>query len=297
MATKGVSTAFGKAVVTARYQNGEVNCAVGIDLKQLTPASSATPLVSATQPIQPSADSDSRSESVTGKRAARHKSEKAHKSSVPSQLPPGAILVLTFEEDTLRRENGKLVTVADLSGKGHAVTVHDAVVVEGRVGKGLEFGDGRYVEVQGPFLTGNQPRTFAVWMKATERHARYAFMQGPDRPHEGFGIAAPNIWKFLSSSGDRLATTARVDADWHHHAVTYDRAQVCYYYDARVVLAAHIDLHTAAGPLILGGGASKGNNFKGVIDEVAVFDRALSEYEVQQLYQMGKSGHPLASPR
>ena len=37
-----------------------------------------------------------------------------------------------------------------------------------------------------------------------------------------------------------------------------------------------------------------GRYFQGLIDEVAIFNRALSEDEIQLLFQLGKRGEPLA---
>ena len=46
----------------------------------------------------------------------------------------------------------------------------------------------------------------------------------------------------------------------------------------------------------LASGQDKQLYFRGIIDEVAVFRRALSEQEIQALFQLALQGEPLAKP-
>jgi len=84
-------------------------------------------------------------------------------------VPSEAILFLTFENDTLRREKGRLIEVIDLA-RGIVGKVHgDAIIVRGKVGNGLEVGEGwNGVKFEGTFPTGSHPRTMAAWLKQTE---------------------------------------------------------------------------------------------------------------------------------
>ena len=205
----------------------------------------------------------------------------------------GALLILTFENDTLRRKNDVLTEVADLSGRGLVGKIKDAVVVPGKVGNGLELGDGRNFKVAGDFPMGKEPRTMAVWLKQTEANrSGCALFYGKVTDASGFGIYGGNVWKFVGwGKATTVSTNLQVDTDWHHHCVTYDGREVRYYFDARMVAEQSIDLDTGPGSLISGGSV---NIFHGVIDEVALFDRALPADEVQQLYRMGVDGESLA---
>ena len=69
---------------------------------------------------------------------------------------------------------------------------------------------------------------------------------------------------------------------WTHLATTYDGAQVRLYVNGRLVAGApqHGPLRDGSGALRLGG-TSAGEWFDGLIDEVRVYDRALTGGELQ----------------
>ena len=117
-----------------------------------------------------------------------------------SGVPPGAVLILTFENDTLRRENNVLAEVADLSGKGLVGKVEGALVVAGKVGNGLELGDDRYLEIKGEFPSGKQSRTFAAWFKQTENEPRLQFALTQGSGLLRAGLWHPGVWSLGSQS-------------------------------------------------------------------------------------------------
>ena len=215
-----------------------------------------------------------------------------------SGVPPGAVLILTFENDTLRRENNVLAEVADLSGKGLVGKVKGALVVAGKVGNGLELGNDRYLEIKGEFPSGKQSRTFAAWFKQTESEPRlqFALTQGAGDPERGFGIQAFGVWGVNQRGSPPVKTSVHLDNAWHHHCLIYDGEHVMYFIDARLAAKERKTWATSPGPLILGAGYSYMHNFRGVIDEVAVFDRALSVAEVHRIYEMGENGVHLSVP-
>jgi hypothetical protein len=71
---------------------------------------------------------------------------------------------------------------------------------------------------------------------------------------------------------------------WTHLAVTYDGAAIRLYVNGvSVAVAARTgDLATTTNSLQIGGDSIYGQYFKGLIDEVRVYDRALSQTEIQQ---------------
>ncbi len=82
---------------------------------------------------------------------------------------------------------------------------------------------------------------------------------------------------------------------WTHHVVVKTGNKLAYYRDGVVMV--NTNTITAAPinpqPLSLGGQGTQ-ERWKGLADEVAIFDRALSEAEVQQVFALGKAGRPLA---
>lgn len=100
-------------------------------------------------------------------------------------------------------------------------------------------------------------------------------------------------------SWDRVGLDLR-DGKWHHVAVTVERASTTgakLYVDGRVIgtfdpTPAQGDLTTDQ-PLIIGLHPSYPNydgNFRGGIDEISLYKRALSPKEIEGIYQAGRAG-------
>ena len=203
--------------------------------------------------------------------------ERGFSAAAHSELPSGAILVLTFEEETLQRKDGVL-WVCDARGSGLVGKFQNGVVVEGKVGKGLEFGldmHNHYFK-EGSFAC---PRTMAAWLKQQTGGGDYQAVLF----YGNFGIVGGAVWKF--DIGDIwISTRLKPDDAWHHHCVTYDGENLRYYFDGRVVAQRNKACEVIPGKFMIA------RNFVGVVDEVALFDRALSPNEVEQVYQLGVNG-------
>lgn len=78
---------------------------------------------------------------------------------------------------------------------------------------------------------------------------------------------------------------APIDGNWHHLVITFDRETLRLYIDG--VPKASMQYRTPASinpfPLLIGDG------FQGAVDEVEVYDRALSGDEVRDLHRVGRS--------
>ena len=134
------------------------------------------------------------------------------------QVPHGSVLILTFEKDSLRQENEVLTGVADLSGNGLVGKVNGGLVVPGKVGNGIEFKVGDYIDIQGDFPTRRKPRTLVAWVKAGEGEGNrciitYGHCKNAKNRVFGLMIAGGN-WRFYDNFGG-LATEIPADFDWH----------------------------------------------------------------------------------
>ena len=71
-------------------------------------------------------------------------------------------------------------------------------------------------------------------------------------------------------------------ATWHHLAATYDRTNLRIYLDGVQVGTRALtgSIGVSANPLRIGGNAIWGENFAGLIDDVRVFNRALTPAEL-----------------
>ena len=76
------------------------------------------------------------------------------------------------------------------------------------------------------------------------------------------------------------------DGQWHHIVGVYDGAKLCLYVDGRldnsVEVSKSIDTNDA--PVCIGGHSEKGERcWNGLIDEVRIYDYALSQNEIAAL--------------
>jgi Concanavalin A-like lectin/glucanases superfamily/Domain of unknown function (DUF1929)/Bacterial Ig domain/Glyoxal oxidase N-terminus/Glucodextranase, domain B len=96
--------------------------------------------------------------------------------------------------------------------------------------------------------------------------------------------------------GTTYGTAALVANTWTHLAVTYDRVTLRLYVNGVQVssLAATAAIATSTNPLQIGGDSIYGQFFQGMIDEVRVYNRALTPPEIQNdvITPVGNGGTP-----
>lgn len=114
--------------------------------------------------------------------------------------------------------------------------------------------------------------------------------------HE-WGAAGNNVEKFSPSA------IISVDSLWHHIAVIRNTAdnKYTFFIDGTLdspVPTSYTNGHDPSGgnsnsiSLSIGGSAT-GENFKGLIDEVTIFNQALTPAEVLAIYNLGNAGNPM----
>jgi hypothetical protein len=215
---------------------------------------------------------------------------KQPRSAQGGKLLAGAVFGMNFDPDF----HG-IVPFLGFRGNAYTGDGRGATSVEGKVGKALRFSNGSTLTVKGKFPSGRQPRTISVWLKPTEgkEDQGYALVCGD--PQAGKEIFAIQIirgnWFFTPLGGlAPVDTHVAADAAWHHHCLVYDGKYLLYTIDGAPAMPVPLDLNTSAGVLCLGGLFANRVSFSGDIDELVVYDRALSPMEIQQLYQMGEDG-------
>jgi len=104
-------------------------------------------------------------------------------------------------------------------------------------------------------------------------------LPSPDPPP----LLAAGGGTFAGATGHADAREAEPVRQWSHLAVTYDGAAVVLFLDGEAVSRhpAAGDISSTADPLWIGGNHPYGEHFQGLIDEVRVYDRALSGQEVR----------------
>ncbi len=187
----------------------------------------------------------------------------------------------------------------DRSGRG----LHGSIVnmgtttapVRGRVGQALNFaGSTEYIEVPQP-LSGT-PFTIAMWFYPTAINGSFEILySGTDNIDLQlfFHQASKELTTSIENDerGAGLILTSSTINKWHHIVWTYDGARRRVYINGAVThdtadttsLTIN-DSNVRFGKLLNG----LGYTLQGRIDEVRVYNRALSDVEAKRLYTMGR---------
>ena len=204
----------------------------------------------------------------------------------------GLVAAYGFEETSGTR-------ATDSSGKGNNGTLSNATrTTQGKFGRALSFnGSNSLVTVaDNASLDLTSGMTLSAWVYPTSQTANRTTVIMKERSG---GLA----WSLSASSNvKRPNTTTRIgnkDVNvtggsqlpintWTHLAATFDgRTQILYVNGVRVAARAPIGtLNVSANPLRIGGNTVLANQyFKGLIDEVRVYNRALTQKEIAAVSQ------------
>ncbi len=214
---------------------------------------------------------------------------------VPSEPDNSALLVsYPFDE-------GAGTQTADVSGQGnHGIVGGDPQWVAGVDGSAIAF-DGRndYVTAQKSLLSDLGQFTIACWIKADTASADRSGLVGQNDCVE-YGFASPNTLQIWTPGGGSLNYTWPYDdTDWHHIAAVGDGTSLTIYLDGRSVATGGsptTNYGASTFPLNIAGDGvfdAVGNAFFGQLDDVRVYNQALSPEELA-----GLAGHtaPLQKP-
>ncbi len=195
--------------------------------------------------------------------------------------------------------------VSDVVGSSHGKNVSAAVPVAGRVGTGLEFVEvGDHVNVPNQLaLNPTAALTIALWIRPAvtlsgDSLSKYDFFV-KEYSGAGFALQAGYATGFRALIGGGIAKASGktwAPGVWHHLAGTWDGSYVRLYIDGQFAdeKSKSTPLAPYTGDLLIGGtGDGTDGWFLGTVDEVALWDVALSAAEIQKLYDLGNQGLPL----
>lgn len=210
-------------------------------------------------------------------------------------------------------------TAKDNSGNGHdGVIQNNAQCTEGKNGKVLSFnGSSQFVEVQDPnsdFATTNL--SISVWINPSDSQMDYAAII--DKSHTSasdaisgwvlqkspIGDGLPFYFAYCTntpycSSWDTGDGSQRVTVNtnnWSHLVITKQGGDVAYYLNNQFVSKqtySFSEYTKTSLPLLIGAvnqqGGANARYFNGLIDELRVYNRALTDTEVKTLYNQGSA--------
>lgn len=206
------------------------------------------------------------------------------------QPPAGSGLVLAYSFD-----EGAGTQVADASGSGNTGTIKSARwTTSGKFGKALNF-DGRRAMVVVPdsaSLRLSMGMTLAAWVRPANvtTNWRDLIVKGDDEyalfASSSNGVPAAGLRAGGAGAKSVIFDTSALPANvWSHVAATYDGSNLRLYRNGVQVSVTAVGggpMQTGTGALQIGGDALYGRFFKGGLDELRVYNRALSDAEIGQ---------------
>jgi len=190
-------------------------------------------------------------------------------------------------------EEASGTTVADASSQGNKGTIRGATrITTGRFGKALFFdGVNDWVTVNdAASLDLTTKMTLEAWVYPTEDMSGWDTVLVKERSggsvyylYANSPTSQPGMGVFIGAYRNLRGGTWLLRNTWTHLAATYDGTTERLYVNGTQVAQRPQTgpIQVSSGPLRLGGNSVWGEFFKGRIDEVRIYNRALSATEIQ----------------
>ncbi|MHC4641048.1 MAG: FG-GAP-like repeat-containing protein [Planctomycetota bacterium] len=202
----------------------------------------------------------------------------------PPGLTEGLILYYSFYTDS------DPATVVDISGKNNHGQVNGAKYISDEVlGGAMSFdGQGDFVSVPNVLF---KEFTFSAWVKTLTsniNNRRIFTLSDGEQCYGLQGNVGGGVGVYVSDNVEINEYNWHLGKYmWTHITVTHDGRRFAIYKNGRLTEAGNIETNGVTGMLYIGGTSShRGDFWYGMIDEVAIFNRALTDGEVKQLYSM-----------
>jgi fibronectin type 3 domain-containing protein len=205
--------------------------------------------------------------------------------TVSNLAPSSLVAAYAFSE-------GSGPTSADATGLGHTVTVGSASwIASGHTGNALSFNGttARSTVADANDLDLSSAMTLMAWVypNVTPQSWRTILHKETDVYYLFAGSSGPGTaggGTFGSGNVNAYGPSALPAGTWTHVATTYDGTTVRLYVGGTLVASAPAtgSILSSSSPLSIGGTAAYGEYFNGRIDDVRVYNRALSAAEIQQ---------------
>jgi hypothetical protein len=193
----------------------------------------------------------------------------------------------------------------DLISTNHG-TINGAILAPAKIGRGFSFESGQSVQVVDSAALSPSKLTIEAWIKTASSDEWGSMIAAKEGPGAVFGyefLVLPSSiggrLRFLLNGGagssDLVGTTNVLDNQFHHVAATYDGAAMRLYVDG-VLDAEHPVVTTVAyspgSPLNIGRrfGHVLATPYSGLIDELTLYNRALTGPEINTIYNAGTVG-------
>ena len=205
--------------------------------------------------------------------------------AAPAPVKRGLVAAYGFNEG-----NSKGLKFGDASGHRNGAVGRGVRRVKGKIGRGVQFnGRSSWLTVGGrASLNLRRGMTLEAWVKPRAQSGRRSIVtkQGGGTSAYALHAATPRGLSAAAAVGGRTRPVVRAAAvplgKWTHVAATYDGSRLRLYRNGELVASkvASGPIRSSRGPLRIGGNSIGREWFKGVIDEVRIYRRALSRKEI-----------------
>lgn len=199
----------------------------------------------------------------------------------------------------LHLDEGSGTTAYDSSRYGNHGTISDASWIDGRYGKALSFdGVNDYVSIpHSGSLDLQNALTLAVWVYRTRAATEWIMNKNYDsatNTQYGILIRDSHSIELYLNGGARVTYTLNTVGRWAHIVCVWDGSTARIYVDGELKASASYSATLTSQPYALTlacrkttGGVPGAYWFQGYLDEVRIYNRALSEEEIKALYEAG----------
>jgi len=204
------------------------------------------------------------------------------------------VLALNFNNNSAIGESSTLAV--DISKYGNNGTIYGATWVDGKFGKALSFdGENDYVEVSDDeSLDITDAITIEAWVKAESANFGTDWIRTiikKDlayilRIEEGTNKLSLHVWTNNTADSQCEVSLDWTTGEWYHVVGTYDGSYQRIYRNGLVVQTQGLTgiIDTSTKNLLIGGITSSAEQLNGTIDEVRIYNRALSADEIRMHY-------------
>jgi len=213
----------------------------------------------------------------------------------------------------------------DLSGNGNDGIIYGAKCVDGKFGNALRFdGVDDYVQLERPIINDLDEWTLMAWINVEKGDSdndkahfhviygefaqswttkNFIGLQGSEE--DGTLVFFPAFDNYPPSGSpsrkywDDIKSKATIQQNkWYHIAVSKKKDSICIWYQGDFVVCHPYEVYTGAAPTKFWIGKRELSTnwedyvFNGILDEVRIYNRALSEEEIKALYERGVTPRP-----
>ncbi|MEQ1933659.1 MAG: LamG-like jellyroll fold domain-containing protein, partial [Fimbriimonadaceae bacterium] len=187
----------------------------------------------------------------------------------------------------------------DAIGTNHGTLTNGAAFAAGKVGNAFSL-DGVDDVVAVPAINAGSQFSVEFWLYPT-RSTNYEHLVSNSGGSANYGdlYFRDNHIEYWQGSVQRLtsATSTIPLFVWSHVAMTFENGMTRLYINGELAAVSVIHSETFNNPLAFGyTNAPSNNRFKGLIDEIALYNRALSQGEISAVFGAGTAGKTTSGP-